>query len=166
MQRVEPEEYITCTRCEVVKHKSEFHRSNNRINGLHPECRQCKSEIRIENRKRLNANPFSPENQAIITDHMVDKLKSNAKSRGLTCTLTGTDLLPLPKRCPVLEIPLKYMVTGTSIKPDTASVDRIDNDRGYEPDNVQIVSLRANVLKRDASIEELESILAYMKKAV
>jgi hypothetical protein len=38
------------------------------------------------------------------------------------------------------------------------SVDRIDNSRGYTHDNIVIVSFKANRLKSNASIEELQRL--------
>lgn len=76
-------------------------------------------------------------------------------------TITEQDL-ELPERCPVLGIPLT-IGEGGKANPNSASVDRIDNAKGYIPGNVEVISLRANQLKRDATIEELEAVLAYMK---
>jgi hypothetical protein len=69
--------------------------------------------------------------------------------------------LTIPSVCPVLGLPLKtnYEV----VKHDSPSIDRIDPKGGYTMDNVRIISHRANTLKNDASIEELEKVLQYMK---
>jgi hypothetical protein len=46
---------------------------------------------------------------------------------------------------------------------NSPSVDRIDNTLGYTPDNVCVISHRANQLKRNASLDELKRIVAYME---
>ena len=55
---------------------------------------------------------------------------------------------------------------GKGNDPDRASLDRIDNSKGYTKENTRIISLRANVLKRDGTLKELEAIVKYMKKYV
>lgn len=58
----------------------------------------------------------------------------------------------VPKRCPILGIPLVF---SSSQLPQSPSLDRIDNRLGYVPGNVQVVSWRANELKKDATPREL-----------
>jgi len=82
------------------------------------------------------------------------RIKDSALKRGLEFNLDEADLI-YPNICPVLKIPLNSETYGN--KP---SVDRIDNTKGYVKGNVRIISQRANRLKADASIEELELILA------
>lgn len=63
--------------------------------------------------------------------------------------------IPLPTTCPILNILLDYTAVGVRLAADSPSIDRIDNTRGYEPGNVQVISHRANKLKNDATLDEL-----------
>lgn len=55
----------------------------------------------------------------------------------------------VPDVCPILNAPFVY---GTMT---AASIDRIDNTKGYESDNIWVISRRANVMKSNATPEEL-----------
>lgn len=44
------------------------------------------------------------------------------------------------------------------------SLDRFDNAKGYTPENIVVISSRANRLKSNASLEELQAIVKYMEK--
>jgi hypothetical protein len=44
------------------------------------------------------------------------------------------------------------------------SLDRIDNNKGHVKGNVRMISYRANVLKSDATVEELTLVLADLKR--
>lgn len=70
--------------------------------------------------------------------------------------------LPLPDHCPVLGIRMNYEGFDTHID-NSPSIDRIDNSRGYEVDNIQIMSRRANRLKSDSNAEELQKVVDYIK---
>ena len=47
---------------------------------------------------------------------------------------------------------------------DSASIDRIHNHLGYIPGNVHWVSYRANRIKADATVEELQKIADYYRR--
>lgn len=85
-------------------------------------------------------------------------MKYRARKRGLEFNLTEEDL-KVPAVCPVLGIPLK--IKGT--REECPSVDRFDNTKGYTKDNVRIISYRANMIKCDATLQELERLVTYMK---
>jgi hypothetical protein len=69
--------------------------------------------------------------------------------------------ITIPETCPVLGIPLKINAGGRGFKPNSPSLDRIDNNRGYVWDNVIVVSWRANTIKGDATIEELTKVVNF-----
>ncbi len=87
--------------------------------------------------------------------------KRNAKRRGLDFNLEPSDIV-IPNKCPILGIPIT--VRNGKIKPTSASVDRIDSTKGYTKGNVHVISYRANVLKNNATVEELEAIVKYIKE--
>jgi hypothetical protein len=60
----------------------------------------------------------------------------------------------IPDKCPYLNTPL---LTDPLYKdePNYYSIDRIDSSKGYVRGNVQIISILANTMKNNASIQEL-----------
>jgi hypothetical protein len=91
--------------------------------------------------------------------------KARARNHGREFSISEKDLT-LPEVCPLLGTAFKQkdhegkLILGTSY-----SLDRIDSSKGYIPGNVQVISLRANVMKNDATKEELtafaQNILKY-----
>lgn len=93
--------------------------------------------------------------------NLLKNVKQRAKKEGIEFSLSEKDL-DWPEYCPVLGVKLiRNSVKGWA--PDTHSIDRIDSSKGYVTGNVKIISWRANDVKGNATIEELEKVLAYMK---
>jgi hypothetical protein len=91
-----------------------------------------------------------------------DSLIRSAESRNVEFSLTLGQLKYLiesTKVCPVLNIPL----IQARLVDNGISIDRIDNSRGYEIDNVAIISRRANSLKNDATTQEIKNIINYIE---
>lgn len=124
--------------------------SNKRWKLRHPE-RKRKSDL--ERRHRYEKK--HPEKA------LLKRIKARAKRSGIYFDLVPEDI-QIPTHCPVLGIELQRGKDG--INPNSPSVDRFDNTKGYTRDNIRIISWRANTLKRDATIEEIEAILRYMKQ--
>jgi len=89
--------------------------------------------------------------------------KSDAKKRGIEFTITERDVI-IPEVCPVLGIPI--VASGGSRTNNSPSIDRIDNNKGYVPGNVVVISWRANMLKKDATIEELIKMANFYKDKI
>lgn len=84
---------------------------------------------------------------------MLESSKVSAKIRSLPHTIKRADL-KLPTHCPVLGIKL-----GSCGKDDNSpTIDRVNNDLGYVPGNVRVISWRANRLKSNGTLEEFEKI--------
>ena len=101
----------------------------------------------------------NPETWARV---VLRNIKHRAKQKGLDFSLEPHHL-SLPAVCPVLGIPIVIGggLTGPA-SPNSPSVDRLDNSKGYTPDNVRVISNRANLLKKDATRAEIRALLAYM----
>ncbi len=95
---------------------------------------------------------------------MLARVKSRAKTKGIVFNLEADDI-KIPKICPVLGITLNHNIgRGSGFHSDSPSVDRIDPKLGYIKGNVRVISARANLLKSDATITELVSILEDLRK--
>ena len=102
-----------------------------------------------------------------ITDKDVTQLwrhlKKSAKERGIEFDLTPSDItdIGIPLTCPILGFPIYFH--RDQAQDDSISFDRIDSSLGYTRDNVVIISLRANKLKSDATLQEMEKIVNFYK---
>jgi hypothetical protein len=83
---------------------------------------------------------------------LFDAAKARAKLKGREFNLELSDIV-IPEKCPVLGIALVY---NSDYAP---SIDRIDSAKGYIKGNVRVISKRANVLKNNATVEELKAVL-------
>lgn len=94
---------------------------------------------------------------------MFTRARSTAKRRGLEWALVYEDVV-FPTHCPVLGIELRYGA-GTR-REDGASFDRWDNSKGYVPGNVHVISWRANRIKWDCTVSELEAVAVYADQGI
>ena len=77
-----------------------------------------------------------------------------AKAYGYDLDITTDYLISIsPVNCPVFNKPLKY--GGGEKTSLSASLDRIDSNKGYTVDNVQVISNMANMMKNAATDDEL-----------
>jgi hypothetical protein len=59
-----------------------------------------------------------------------------------------------PERCPIFDVPFETSTSG-GFHPWSPSVDRIDNSRGYVRGNLQVISMKANTMKANATADEM-----------
>ena len=121
--------------------------------SLHAECKSGYDTSRCKPCKKAKWD----WQQVSYEKRMYNRAKTRAKKKGLEFNLELDDIV-LPKKCPIFDIPFIYGDNDC-----TYSIDRIDPAKGYVKGNVQIISNRANMLKNNATVEELEMLLQFMK---
>lgn len=164
-----------CNVCKELKSFNEYYKSKENKYGLSYRCKKCQLEYnqsrlhitrvtqakrRDKKRKEVNAYNLewyhnNPEKS------MLKQVKARAKKKGIEFNLTLEDII-IPELCPLLEIPI---IRGSKDGyRQSASLDRIDPNKGYIKGNVRVISMRANVMKNDATKEELMAFFKNLEK--
>lgn len=153
-----PKEKQVCIGCKQELRQNRFSRvdKDNASKGLRPLCKTCSAEkAKAERERRKNNWKHKP---ALA---MLNNSKQRAKAKGIEHTLTLDDII-IPDYCPVLGIKLE---TGDRKEHWNApSIDRIDNTKGYHKNNILIMSVKANMIKKDATLEELIQIGKFFER--
>ena len=110
--------------------------------------------------------------ECIPFDNQYVKMKKSHIKGGIVFRSKGQEIftaeefyaLPFPGICPVLGMPMKFNDKGRM--PDSFSIDRFDNNKGYVVGNMRVISLRANSLKSNASLSEMEKLVTHLQKKV
>lgn len=95
--------------------------------------------------------------------NMLDRSKSRAKRKGFEHNITIDDI-SIPEVCPLLGIPLFMGKNG--VCPNSPTLDRIDSTKGYIKGNVWVISYKANTIKSNATLEELETIASNFRAKI
>lgn len=91
---------------------------------------------------------------------MFNQAKRRAKEQGVPFTITYDDIV-FPEFCPVFGVKLERGAGRPG--PNSPSLDRIIPELGYVPGNVCVISHRANTIKNNATISELQQVIEYIK---
>lgn len=120
------------------------------------KCRARTKAWRAANaeKKRTASRQYWDENPERV---MLTSARKRAKRSGLAFAIRIADIC-IPEFCPVLGI--RLVRRGGHATP---SLDRINSALGYVPGNVAVISLRANVLKSNATASELERVVQWMR---
>jgi hypothetical protein len=170
----------TCTRCCEYKTANNF--TVTKAGTLSSWCGQCRNKWKREEYHPKNKGRHSEYMKGWYSSHkdehnvrsrkiyeknyvkaMWRSARTRAKNKGLPFDLKPEDLI-IPDQCPALGIPLKAQEGSFGPKDCSPSLDRLQPGRGYVPDNVAIISNRANRIKSDATPEELRAVAAWLEK--
>lgn len=144
---------LLCAKCKQWKGQEEFYTSKQNKRGFGSYCRKCHfTKSNQSPNRKINAQTYyakrKKENPALF---MWKQAKHRAKwdYNGMEFTITVEDI-KIPLKCPYFNkefIPLD--------KEWGYSLDRIDSSKGYTPDNIQVISYKANKAKNDLTATEL-----------
>lgn len=113
-------------------------------------------------RERVAKDPGHPEKRRIYTRayraanrerRMLADAKARATKGSFSCTIELSDIF-IPDKCPLLG------VTFERKGPYAPSLDKIIPSLGYVPGNVMVISYRANAIKHNATLQELQTLVS------
>jgi hypothetical protein len=168
------EQTKTCSACKKQLPLFSFSKNLAAKDGLQYKCRPCDIEYQKQRREN-NKEVFLEYGRAYQKDRRknfeyrlqmlinASKQRAKLKNREHSITLEDIkDLYPVDGKCPVFGFNLEFNDAG--FRETSPSIDRIDSDKGYTKDNIQIISWKANRLKAYATVEDLEILVAFLKQ--
>lgn len=132
-------------KCKRMLPLSSFHKHKMCRGGYNSVCKEC--------RKPLSQKQYLRHSTQYKLWY---RAKRRAVERGNEFSIEMEDIV-IPEKCPVFGVPFEENT------PYAASLDRIDSSKGYIKGNIQVLSARANTLKNDATLEELECLVAFLR---
>lgn len=94
---------------------------------------------------------------------MIVEARCRAKKLGIPFSIEEVAWAPV---CPILGLELTLEAGPRGGADTSPALDRIRNPLGYVDGNVHIISTRANLLKRDATLEELVALGEWAKNVL
>jgi len=107
-----------------------------------------------------------PKNRMIV---LLSAIKCKAKERGLAYNkddMYNRFVSNPPTYCVCCNKILDYSTGKGRNRSDSPSFDRVDNSKGYEITNVEVICWDCNNKKSDSTIQNLETILKYMRERI
>lgn len=140
------------------------------------KCLECFRAQRREAMRRRRAAPKEPTGERIATiKHGLSRslammlyiaAQNRARKKGVEFSIRVTDIV-IPDRCPILDTPLDLSWGGraqtSKARENAPSLDRLDPRKGYTPDNIVVISYRANMIKGDGLPSEHRKVAEFMR---
>ncbi len=161
--------YPQCKTCEARYRESraEVHRTYMKTYYLGNKAKYAKKNTGYYEKHKAKLNEYSKEyyekrRKNDLNSDIFYRVRSRAKKAGIPFNLTPDDIV-IPAVCPVLGIRIQANDKKGPL-PSSPSLDRIRPALGYVKGNVRVISNRANTLKCDATVEELEKVLLDLRE--
>lgn len=139
-------------------------RQGNLVSDTHRECTKCGVIFEKTSKMTLCKKCNSERVKSQTPEwRMHQRAKTRAKIKGLDFNLEVSDVV-IPDVCPVLGIQMNINAGKSGAYRNSPSLDRIDSDKGYTKDNIQVISQLANAMKNKASKEDLLAFAAWVLK--
>lgn len=143
-----PQNHKKCRGCQEVLPFEKFHKHKQALLGYANYCKQCRKPAAKEEWTNKS-----------FEKTMLASSRFRAKKKGIPHTISLEDIV-IPTHCPILKVEIE-LVRGSMYAP---SLDQIQPGKGYTPDNIIVLSHRANQLKNNASKEEARLLADWMEQ--
>lgn len=141
-----------CTTCDYIG--DNFHKNKNSKDGLTTLCKECacrRSNLWAKNNLEQVVQAKKARRQD-IRKSLLESAQSRASQYNIPLTITLDDIV-VPTTCPIFGFPLVKSPGKASY--NSPSLDKIVPELGYVPGNIQVISYKANMMKNNASSEDL-----------
>ena len=165
-------EYRYCKLCNKEIHYKLYRKVNALKNG--PRKGESPGWTDINNGKRFSVcnncekSRFYKRYRENPIPQLIYNFKKRAKLAGVPFSLTPKDIREkldlVGTECPILGIKMQISKFGSKNNDLTPSIDRIDPKKGYVKENLIVVSMKANRIKTDATVEEIRKVADFYEK--
>ncbi|HUU88068.1 MAG TPA: hypothetical protein VMX17_09990 [Candidatus Glassbacteria bacterium] len=121
-------------------------------------CNKC-----VEKNKKYYY--MKQNNIHMITKQMMMNARRRAKKHNISMNINLEyirNIFPKNNKCPYLDI--EFVRGKLNSCSNSPSLDRIDPTKGYVVGNVEIISMKANSIKQNATPEEIEMVAKRLKR--
>ena len=149
-----------CKECDKELHNTPELRERRRLRRIE---RRKNIEGFVEREKQVNLNRIL-SNEDSYKKYLIRSAKQRTVKQGIAFNIDYTDI-EIPEYCPLLGIKLiKHLGEGGRKFDDSPSIDRIIPSLGYVRGNIWVISDKANRIKNNATLKELELLVENLKK--
>jgi hypothetical protein len=169
-----------CSKCSIEKTEEDFYFYNKNKGLKRAECKTChdlkkkiwtkenedslrekrkiyRAKKEVLERRNIHSKEWNKKNlESVLCTHA----RKRAKELNIPCTISKEDVV-IPETCPALGIPLFY--GDGKMTDNSPSLDRLEPSIGYVKGNVEVISVKANRIKNNASLEEIEKVFKWLK---
>ena len=166
----------TCSKCRKPQTEGSFNPSTKYKDGLKSWCKTCVQSYNRKWRRTLGKNYYAEHKDVLNAQSRAHRgrnpesrlwigAKTRARQKGLPFNLKLTDIV-IPKRCPALGILLQSSVGDAPVRAidSSPSLDRFKPELGYVAGNVFVISRFANIIKNNATAEQVLAVGRWMKR--
>jgi hypothetical protein len=143
-----------CFKCKLIKSSNEFNKDKSNKTGLQTYCKKCGH---INQQKYYKNGGLK-----VYIKELFRNLKRNASKRNIDVNISEEDIISLYYKqeglCKLTNIQMtydKYITNNNRVHHiNNISVDRIDSNKHYSIDNIQLVCVKINIIKWDLPLDE------------
>ncbi len=170
-----------CSKCKNVKDLNLFYKDSSSLDGYRTNCKDCQNKSRdtwaknnkeklaqmakvyrqredVKARRNIGQHEWRKQN---LDWELWNKAKTRSSNLNLPFDIERSDIV-IPDKCPVLGIDL--FITKKTLGDNSPTIDRFDPAKGYVKGNITVISAKANRIKNNATLEELEKVYNWYRK--
>lgn len=163
----------TCTCCKVEKPLVEFYSNKQAVDGCKSECKACsivsgklwreKNKERvlsnsrqyyIDNKEKVRTSQLARYTTMTLEKRFKQLIRNATARKKKQCFVTVEHLIDVWQKQNGLCAYTKLPLSSEAHRLNTVSLDRIDSSKDYVADNVQLVGVAVNYMKRDLAEEQ------------